>query len=168
LKLEYEVIADCFSRPALLLRNNTKGDPDDTFFFDFGDGFISDAEEVTHHYEQDGEYVIKLVGVKEFCMYDEQFELPFFTTKVPNVITPDLTSGLNDAFVIQYGELGQTPADIGLKVTVSIVNRWGKNIFESGNYQNDWMAKEVEAGIYYYQVTIGDHATCKGWVQVIK
>jgi hypothetical protein len=168
LKLEYEVIADCFSRPALLLRNNTKGDPDDTFFFDFGDGFTSDAEEVTHHYEQDGEYVIKLVGVKEFCVYDEQFELPFFTTKVPNVITPDLTTGLNDAFVIQYGELGQTPADIGLKVTVSIVNRWGKNIFESSNYQNDWMAKEVEAGIYYYQVTIGEHATCKGWVQVIK
>lgn len=167
-KLEYELIADCFSRPSLLLRNNTNGKPDETFFFDFGDGFTSDAQEIIHHYEQDDEYVIRLVGVKEFCTYEEHLELPIYTIRVPNVFTPGVTPGLNDAFIVQYGELGQAPADVGLKVSVVMVNRWGTTVFESENYLNNWTAEEVEAGIYYCEVIINDIATCKSWIHVIK
>lgn len=168
LKLEYELITDCFSRSAVLMRNTTKAKPDETFIFDFGDGFTSGAQEITHQYEQDGEYTVKLVGAKEFCVYEEGIELPVFTLRVPNVITPGITGGYNDRFTIQYGDVNHTPADAGLKVGVSIVNRWGLTVFESSDYQYDWTASDVDSGIYYYQVTIGEYAVCKSWVHVIK
>lgn len=167
-KMSYDLISDCFSRPSVAVRNHTDAKPDETFLFDFGDGFTSDAEEITHTYEQDGEYIIKLVGNKEFCVYEESIELPIFTVKVPNVITPGISEGLNDQFMIQYGEEGLTPADAGLKVGITVFNRWGITVFESGDYQYNWNASEVEAGIYYYQVTIGGYAVCKSWVHVIK
>jgi hypothetical protein len=167
-KFEYEFITDCFSRPSVLMRNTTKSKPDETFLFDFGDGFTSDGEEVTHDYEQDGEYVLKLLGVKEFCVYEQNIELPIFTLLVPNVITPGVTEGYNDRFVIQYGDANHTPADAGLKVGITIVNRWGTSVFESSDYQYDWTAKDLDVGIYYYQITIGDYAVCKSWVHVIK
>ena len=125
LKLEYNLVTDCFSRPSVRMQNNTKAKPDETFLFDFGDGFTSDGEEVTHAYEQDGEYSLKLTGVKEFCVYEQNIELPIFTLLVPNVITPGITEGYNDRFIIQYGDVNRTPAHAGLKVGITIVNRWG-------------------------------------------
>ncbi len=168
LKLEYDLITDCFSRPSVLMRNKTDSNPDETFIFDFGDGFTSDGQQVTHYYEQDGEYVIRLIGVKEFCVYEQSIELPFFTILVPNVITPGITGGYNDQFMIQYGDVNRTPAHAGLKVGITVVNRWGTQVFESNDYQYDWTADNVDTGIYYYQVTIGDYAVCKNWVHVIK
>ena len=167
-KLEYKFITDCFSRPSVLLRNNTKANPDETFLFDFGDGFTSDAQEATHDYQQDGEYVLKLLGVKEFCVYEQSIELPIFTLLVPNVITPGITGGYNDRFIIQYGDINQTPAHAGLKVGITVLNRWGVSVFESSDYQYDWAAEDVDAGIYYYHITIGEYAVCKSWVHVIK
>lgn len=167
-KLEYELLSDCFSRPSVLARNATRSKADETFLFDFGDGFTSDAQEIVHHYVQDGEYVLKLAGVKEFCVYERTIELPIFTILVPNVITPGVTVGFNDRFTIQYGDENQTPAHAGLKTGIIIFNRWGVKVFESDDYQYDWAANDLDGGIYYYQVTIGGFTTCKSWVHVIK
>jgi hypothetical protein len=168
IKLEYELLVDCFSRPSIHMQNKSKGDADDIFFFDFGDGSTSDATEITHSYEADGDYTIRLVGVKEFCVYEESHEIPFYTILVPNVITPGGSEGENDFFVIQYGEAGKTPADAGLTVQVKVFNRWGRKVYESSDYKNDWAAKDLEPGIYYYHVTIGNQATCKSWIHVMK
>jgi hypothetical protein len=167
-KLEYELITDCFSRPSVFMRNNTEAKPDETFLFDFGDGFSSDRQEVTHFYEQDGTYSLKLIGIKEFCVYEQGIELPIFTIRVPNVISPGITEGYNDRFTIQYGDVNHTPADAGLRVGISIVNRWGITVFESSDYQYNWTANDVDTGIYYYEVTIGGYAVCKSWLHVIK
>lgn len=167
-KFEYELISDCFSRPEVLVRNSTDSNPDETFVFDFGDGSTSDADEITHSYEQDGEYRVKLTGIKAFCTYEQTVDLPVYTIKAPNVITPGITEGYNDRFVIQYGDEGMTPADAGIKVAVTIVNRWGVTIFESNDYQYNWDASGQETGIYYYRVSIGQYAVCKNWIHVIK
>jgi hypothetical protein len=53
-------------------------------------------------------------------------------------------------------------------VQVKVFNRWGKKVYESSDYMNDWAAKDVEAGIYYYHVTVGSQATCKSWIHVMK
>jgi gliding motility-associated-like protein len=60
---------------------------------------------------------------------------------IPNVITPN-GDEKNDIFVIE-----------GIKVenwSLIIYNRWGKEIFISENYKNNWSAKGLDGGIYYY------------------
>ncbi|MBL7843205.1 MAG: PKD domain-containing protein [Cyclobacteriaceae bacterium] len=167
-KMEYGFVTDCFSRPQVFLKNKTEQKADENYLLDFGDGFTTDLPEYVHTYSQDGTYTVKVAGIKEFCVYEQQATLPVYTILVPNVITPESTPGQNDRFVIQYGSGGKTPADAGLTVGLTIHNRWGGKVFESPNYQYDWSAKDLDAGIYYYTVTIGDQAFCKSWVHVVK
>ena len=168
LKLEYEFISDCFSRPQILVRNKTEAKPDETYLFDFGDGFTSDLNEIIHTYENDGDYLVRLIGNKSFCVYEHTVNLPVYTLFVPNLITPDGTFGFNDKFTIQYGAKGKTPSTVGLKLGVRIYNRWGDKVFESADYQYDWTAKNVDGGVYYFIVTLEDQAVCKSWIQVVK
>lgn len=169
---EYEFITDCISRPEVLVRNLTDTNPDELFLFDFGDGTTTDLPEVKHTYQQDGTFTMRLTGVKEFCVYEKLIDLPIYSMTVPNVITPEITAGQNDVFTIQYGNPenfpGQTPADVGLKVSLKVYNRWGKLVYESSDYQYDWSADDLDAGVYYYTLTIGDQATCKSWLHVVK
>ena len=60
------------------------------------------------------------------------------------------------------------PADAGIKVQLVVVNRWGKKVFESQDYKNDWNAQDLEGGVYYINVKVGDLATCKSWVHIVK
>lgn len=168
LKMQYEYVTNCFSRPAVRLINTTIQQPEETYFFDFGDGFTSDLTNVVHSYDADGVYNVKLVGVKEFCVYEQTATVPIFTIKVPNVITPADSPGDNDTFFIQYGEALQSPGDFGIPVRLKVFNRWGRNVFASDDYQNTWAAKDLDSGIYFYEVKIGTYATCKSWVHVIK
>jgi hypothetical protein len=168
LEIKQELVTNCFSRPAVRLTNNTEQQEDETYFFDFGDGFTSDLPTVVHAYDADGFYEVKLVGMKASCVYEEVITVPVFTIKVPNVITPDDTPGDNDTFFIQYGDAMQLPADFGLPVQLKVVNRWGKLVFESTDYRNNWAANDLDSGIYFYEVKIGNEAVCKSWLHVIK
>jgi hypothetical protein len=168
LEMQYEFVTNCFSRTAVRLINKTKQQAGETYLFDFGDGFTSDLSNTVHEYTADGVYTVKLVGVKEFCVYEETATLPVFTLKVPNVITPEDSPGDNDTFFIQYGSEFQSPADFGIPVRVKVFNRWGRNVFESDDYQYNWAAKGLDSGVYFYEVKIGNYATCKSWVHVIK
>lgn len=168
LSMRYEFVTNCFSRPSIRLINTTEQQPGETYFFDFGDGFTSDLTNVVHAYETDAFYTVKLVGVKEICVYEESIQVPVFTIKVPNVITPEDSPGDNDTFFIQYGTGLQAPVDFGIPVSIKIFNRWGRKVFESADYRNTWSAKDLDSGIYFYEVKIGAQATCKSWVHVIK
>jgi hypothetical protein len=163
LKFEYSKIYDCFNRPTIQLINQS--DPSEEVFFDFGDGTTSDLDATTHVYNQDGIFGLRLVGLKESCVYESRVDLPVFELKVPNVITPDEFPE-NNAFVILYG--GKKLSLSSLTSSVVIYNRWGGKVFESNNYQDDWSGENVEAGIYYYDLTVEGETSCKGWVQVIK
>jgi hypothetical protein len=168
LEMKHEFVTNCFSRPAVKLSNSTIQQAGETYFFDFGDGYTSDLTTDVHAYNSDGFYNVKLVGVKETCVYEESVILPVFTLKVPNVITPEDSPGDNDTFFIQYGEEYQSPAEVGILVRLKVVNRWGRLVFESDDYRNTWAAKDLDSGIYFYEVKIGNHAACKSWVHVIK
>ncbi|MBX2966379.1 MAG: gliding motility-associated C-terminal domain-containing protein [Cyclobacteriaceae bacterium] len=171
-KWEYEFITDCITRPEVFVRNLTEVNADEQFLFDFGDGVTTDLTEVKHTYQQDGTFTMRLTGVKEFCVYEKQVTLPIYSMIIPNVITPEIKDGRNDVFTIQYGNTetypGQTPADVGLKVSLNVYNRWGKKVFESSDYQYNWAAKDLDAGVYYYTISIGDQAVCKSWLHVVK
>ena len=85
---------------------------------------------------------------------------------IPNIITPDQAK-YNDFFTIRYGkEEGVTPGDYGFNVALTIFNRWGSRVFQTENYQYNWAGVDLAAGIYFYEVSIAGHATCKSWIQV--
>jgi gliding motility-associated-like protein len=78
----------------------------------------------------------------------ESGELP------PNVITPN------------GDEKNQTFIAPNLNSKLEIYNRWGKPIYQSDSYQNNW-GNEVPNGVYYYLLTSPQGTRCKGWIHVL-
>ncbi len=147
---------DCWTRPSILLENNDPNQ-DAEFLWSLGDGNTTSEDSYTHEYERDGMYNVTLTAVREFCIHQQSFQVNITTIRVPNVITPTIT-GDNDSFIIE------APAAVQL----SIFNEWGKRVYQSGDYQNDWTGDGLAAGVYYYEANIIDETSCKGWVQLVK
>ena len=76
---------------------------------------------------------------------------------VPNIFTPN-GDGSNDSF-----EIRNLPANAKLIVT----NRWGKQVFSSSNYQNDWNGNDAIDGVYFYQLQV-DGEKYTGWVEIMR
>jgi hypothetical protein len=78
---------------------------------------------------------------------------------LPNIITPN-GDQLNETFFLRGLSAGPW--------ALVVCNRWGREVYRTEAYQNEWGA-EVAAGLYYYQVR---HATSgvsyRGWVEVVK
>jgi len=87
-----------------------------------------------------------------------QTEIQIPTIQIPNIITPN-NDGKNDAFYI-----GNLPEQSNL----TIFNRWGKTVYHSLNYQNNWEAADVVSGTYYYLLTLPDGTLKKGFLEIIK
>jgi CHU_C Type IX secretion signal domain/PKD domain len=163
LDFTYSKIYDCYGRPQLQVENLT--DSDQQTFFDFGDGVTSDLVSTTHEYEMDGTFPVRVVGIRESCVYEKRENVPVYTLLVPNVITPDEFPE-NNFFQVLYG--GKPIGESSLKVSLFVYNRWGGLVFQSAAYKDDWEAGNVSAGVYFYELVIENETTCKGWVQVIK
>lgn len=80
---------------------------------------------------------------------------------VPNVFTPN-DDGANDIFFIR--NLPQESSSNQLTIT----NRWGKVIFESDNYQNNWNGAGAADGIYFYSLQVSNDQAVTGWVEIIR
>ncbi|MFM7310642.1 MAG: gliding motility-associated C-terminal domain-containing protein, partial [Flavobacteriales bacterium] len=81
---------------------------------------------------------------------------------VPNIFTPNGSSE-NESFYIK-GLENYTKANL------QIFDRWGKLVYESENYKNDWRAQEMSEGTYYYILTLpyGIKTEYKGYVQIAR
>jgi hypothetical protein len=159
---------NCFERPVIELIDKSVYSVGDTVYFDFGDGQTSDLDQVTHSYDQDGFYTVKAIGKGKLCSYEKIIQVPIFTLSVPNVITPGIEDGKNDYLLVQFGDGSETANAIGLQASLTVINRWGKVVFETNNYQNNWKAENSPAGVYYFVVVMDGYAECTGWVEVIK
>ncbi|HYG18228.1 MAG TPA: PKD domain-containing protein [Ohtaekwangia sp.] len=168
----FEIIreSDCTSLPRILVKNTTDSlYADDIVFFDFGDGTTSDRGELSHQYEQEGVYQLKLVTARAMCVTEKTVPVAAYRLSVPNVITPGSHDGKNDTFIVRFSESDDiTPDDLGMGISVVIYNRWGREVYASPDYQHDWSAEGLPSGTYFYEVTVAGHATCRSWVQVIK
>ncbi|MBC9910439.1 gliding motility-associated C-terminal domain-containing protein [Chitinophaga varians] len=83
---------------------------------------------------------------------------------IPNVITPN-GDGRNDRFII-----------IGISrypnSSLFIYNRWGNQVYQSKNYQNEWDGHGLSEGTYYYVLKLraadGTERSYKGWIELMR
>ena len=81
---------------------------------------------------------------------------------IPNVITPIAVDGANDTWVI--------PNLNNFEHNVQIFNRWGRKVYESTDYQNDWNGDGLSHGVYFYVITVqkNQEETYNGTVTIMK
>ena len=82
-----------------------------------------------------------------------------------NIITPN-NDGQNDKLEILNVQL--YPGN-----TMTIFNRWGRQVYATTNYNNDsnyWGGNDpsIAPGVYYYLFKLPSGSTTKGWVEVVK
>jgi gliding motility-associated-like protein len=65
---------------------------------------------------------------------------------VPNVFTPN-GDGTNDFFVIANLEL--YPAS-----KLYVYNRWGRKVYQSDDYKNNWAGDDMSEGVYYFVLDV--------------
>lgn len=111
------------------------GSPDNT----------STVQNPSHVFTTDGEfYVTLIVSTDKGCADTTQRKVIVVIDEivVPNIITPN-GDGRNDVFFIENIErLKQS--------RLIIYNRWGKKVYETDNYQNNWAAESNADGVYYW------------------
>jgi gliding motility-associated-like protein len=50
---------------------------------------------------------------------------------------------------------------------LGVYNRWGNAVYQSDNYNNQWAAENISAGVYYYDLKLKNGESYKGWLQII-
>ncbi len=104
-----------------------------------------------------GEYTL---GIRDAggCEKTYKFTLNVDTNLfIPNIFTPN-SDGHNDVFYIR-----NLPADANLLIT----NRWGKEVYKSASYQNDWNGGDTVDGLYYYTLKLNGQSFT-GWVEILR
>ena len=128
------------------------------FIWDFGDGNKSTEDNPEHRFEEAGTYRVKLKALNSGCSEELEIPVEIINIEYPNLITCN-ADGKNDAFIIK----GILP---GWKLEV--FNRWGKKVYASDNYKNDWIPDNLGEGTYFYHIIYPDGGHCKDWVMVLK
>jgi len=123
----------------------------------------STLENPLHSYTDEGVFNVMLIVTSDLGCMDTAYvsvEVIDDVLIFPNVITPN-NDGYNDMFEIVNVE--KFPA---CKLTV--FNRWGKVVYESSPYQNNWNGNEAADGTYYFVFTYGrDSKEYKGSITII-
>jgi gliding motility-associated-like protein len=85
------------------------------------------------------------------------YDCPLIGVLVPNIITPN-GDGHNDQLTI----IGLGPEPWALR----IFNRWGRCVYTTAHYRQDWTAQDLPDGIYYYLLQRPAAPQVKGWLEV--
>ena len=84
---------------------------------------------------------------------------------VPNLITPN-GDNMNDIFYLA-DKITALPL-IREGSHVEVYNRWGSRVYEANNYENNWGAKDLSDGMYYYYIkTPCGNKEYKSWLQIL-
>ena len=169
-------VASYYMEPAVVTIDNPTIDfintstNGDTWLWNFGEedspNNTATTQDASHTYATDGEFAVWLIATSEKGCVDSVYynaNIVVDEIKVPNIITPN-GDGSNDKFVIENIERIESSY-------LRIYNRWGKLVYSSNNYQNDWDAKGLSDGVYFWHIdykTFFREATEKGTVTVLR
>ncbi|MCB0756273.1 MAG: gliding motility-associated C-terminal domain-containing protein, partial [Flavobacteriales bacterium] len=138
--------------------NNSVGTSQWTWYF--GDSETSNEKDPRHKYLRAGDYLVQLVSSNGFCE-DTAFDYvnidPMLLVYVPNAFTPGV-NGKNDYFFPQGEGIELESYDM------FIYDRWGKMIWQTGNFSKKWdgthmlSGKEVPMGTYVYLIKFREFA----------
>jgi hypothetical protein len=129
------------------------------YFWDFGNGQSSQEKEPILSFEKPGILKISLIAKNEFCADTQAIETPISVPEIPNLIT------LNKDDKNDFLQIRDLPASTRLQV----FNRWGKMVFESKSYQNNWpRPDEIENSVYFLYFEFPNGQSCKDWILVEK
>ena len=148
----------CTSSPTISFINNSINAQE--FLWDFGDGTTSSEINPIHTYEEAGVFTVSLRSVASICSDEQVSVFNIVETFIPNVFTPNTeVDDINSFFeVLSSGD----------NLELEVYNRFGEQVFQSKNYQNDWDASNVSSGVYFYLVRFQDQTECSGWVSILK
>ena len=126
-----------------------------SYFWEFGDGFVSVDVDPIHSYESEGVYPVWLYAYNEFGCVDSTV-LEFIriiregTLFIPNAFTPN-GDGRNDFFQIKGARLDN--------FSLLIFNRWGDEVYRSNNINQSWNGiyhgKPAPEGAYVWKIEAG-------------
>ena len=70
---------------------------------------------------------------------------------------------LNDAFFVEN-------LDLYPNSKLNIYNRWGRKVYTSNNYRNDWKGENYPEGVYFYTLKVADSKSSEltGTVNIIR
>ncbi len=153
------------------------GFPPFGYTFDFGDGtkLITNQVDQTsvgvlHGYIQDGDFTAHLTvtdinGCQASCTQNIPIRIEIF---IPNVITAD-NDNLNRIFTVFTVNSRKKYIIYNGKqlFTMTILNRWGREIFTTTSPTQGWDGSDVDSGTYYYSIKLGSY-NYRGWVSVIR
>jgi hypothetical protein len=147
--------------PETFVIDVTGGTPPFLYHFNFGDGTELDTpiNEHGHTYLTEGSYDVSITTTDSAgCATDCSSRVKVFKEDlfIPNVITPN-DDDHNEVFNL-YLKVGPDYLSYpGQKVFVlRIFNRWGEEVFISDNPSAGWKADGYSAGVYYYEIIIGE------------
>jgi len=149
---------DCIKTPTISLNNLSTGA--DKYLWTFGNNDPAKIPDslFTFHFEEEGNYSIQLESRSHGRCSNQKSDTVYISNiMIPNVITPN-GDEKNDKFVIT--------TDTSVELT--ILTRWGNEVYHSSDYQNNWAGDGLDSGIYYYEVVLNNEANCNGWVHVLK
>ena len=152
----------------------------------------STSEEPRFTYVETGDYTTELkVYNPQGCdtSYFHTVKVEPVTLKIPNVFTPN-GDGTNDYFIISLENGSDLPSGGGKgdgsqgleyesyeplsryyeSSELTIFNRWGRVVYHSKDYQNDWDGGGLSDGTYFYVLKchgLKNDATYQGSVMII-
>jgi|GEM_PF-2150657 len=99
----------------------------------FYDNEHTEVQLIVPHYDLGSDFATYVVD----SVFTEEVKNPF----IPNVFTPN-GDGQNEKFVIKDIHSGWW--------SLTVVNRWGKQVYFSNDYRNTWNGGDLNSGVYYY------------------
>jgi gliding motility-associated-like protein len=155
---DYRIEGETLLDQQVQFLNNSNGTSQWTWFF--GNGESSNDRDPKFHYDRAGDYLVQLLASNGFCVdtvYDYVNIDPLMLVYVPNAFTPGI-NGKNDTFYPQGEGIEKESYDM------FIFDRWGKLVWQTGNFSKEWdgthmdSGDEVPVGTYVYKITFREYA----------
>jgi gliding motility-associated-like protein len=144
--------------------SNPNGDVITAWAWTIGDSTYTTQYPPVNSFPEPGTYTVTLTVTNSMGCTDTYTMTIDISDEVvvPNVFSPN-NDGTNDLFEIKFLSLYPNS-------TLVIYNRWGAKVFESTNYQNNWMpsAGDAHDGTYYYVLDLSDGHAKQGFVTITR